>query len=263
MHTTARPARRPAGGTSHLDRQGALLYGPVAVKPLRIPARAGLGPLFGAAALTALLAASGAAPTRACAQSLDDERPPGQGGGERGGGPREEGPSGPAEPMRILASLGGGGTLRIVNDLALEQGRFAPVFLDVAGGVVFPARGLLRHGAHLQVSTNLSGEGPGIGSPNEAVGIDTAAQWTLTPSYLAYLRLDDTFVLSGRAGLNLTVSPYFVLGTEVAAGATFLLTAGLGLYAEASFNLAFGQAPEPLPTASLEVGLAIDYEVLP
>jgi hypothetical protein len=231
------------------------------VNPCRKFARVARAAALGIAACAAWLAIAG---SRAAAQGLDDERPPGQGRDESPARTDDDqGPVGPVEPLRVLVTLGAGGTLRIVNDLALEQSRFAPPFVDVATGIAFPGRGLWRHGVHLQASTNLSGEGPGIGSVNEAAGIDAVTQWTLTPSYLAYLRFDDTFVLTGRGGVNFTVSPYFIVGAEVAAGALVLFTAGLGLYAEASFNLAFGEAPEPLPTTSLEIGLAIDYEVLP
>ncbi len=199
-----------------------------------------------------------AAPGVAAAQ-LDDERPPGVGEGEDDAR-EDEGPAPVTMPLRILVSAGAGSTLRIINDLSLSQERLGPSFLDVAGSVVFPGAGLLRHGVTLAISTNLNGEGP---PPPDDNGIDPITQWTLTPSYLAYLRFGDDVVLSGRAGVNLTVATYFVPGLELSAGATYLFTAGLGAYAELSANLAFGVASEPSPTASVEVGLMIDYEVLP
>ena len=198
-----------------------------------------------------------AVPSAATAQ-VDDERPPGTGGGDDVA--EDEGPPPVVMPWRILASIGGGATLRIVNDLTLEQKRFAPSFIDIAGSVVFPGAGRWRHGATLAISTNLNGEGPGAPDPN---GIDPASQWTLTPSYLAYFRFGEDLVLTGRAGVNLTASPYFVLGGELSLGAVFLFTAGLGAYVELSGNLAFGLAPEPLPTVSAELGIMIDFEVLP
>jgi hypothetical protein len=199
-----------------------------------------------------------AAPDRAAAQ-LDDERPPGLGDSQEEAD-EEEGPAPEVMPMRILGSVGAGSMLRIINDLSLSQERIGPSFLDIAGSYVFAGAGLFRHGATLAISTNLNGEGP---PPPDDNGIDPVTQWTLTPSYLAYLRFNDDFVLSGRAGVNLTVAPYFVPGIEVSAGATYLFTAGLGAYAEVSANVSFGVAPEPSPTASVELGLMIDYEVLP
>jgi hypothetical protein len=199
-----------------------------------------------------------AAPSLAAAQ-LDDERPPGV-GGEEAEADEDEGPAPEVMPLRILGSVGAGSMLRIVNDLSLSQERIGPSFLDIAGSVVFAGAGVFRHGATLAISTNLNGEGP---PPPDDNGIDPVTQWTLTPSYLAYLRFSDDFVLSGRAGVNLTIAPYFVPGVEASAAATYLFTAGLGAYAEVSANLSFGVAPEPSPTASVELGLMIDYEVLP
>ena len=163
-------------------------------------------------------------------------------------------------PWRILGSIGGGTSIRIVNDLTLSQGRLGVSFLDVAGSVVFPSAARWRHGVTLALSTNLAGEGPAAPDPN---GVDGLTQWTLTPSYLAYFRFGEDLVVNARAGVNLTVSPYFVPGIELSGGATYLITAGLGVYVEVTANLTFGIAPEPSPTVSAEIGLMIDYEVLP
>jgi hypothetical protein len=212
-----------------------------------------------AAALVVVAAGLTFADPGAAAAQLDDERPPGVGGDEEESD-EEEGPAPEVMPMRILASVGAGSMIRIVNDLSLSQERIGPSFLDLAGSYVFAGAGIFRHGATLAISTNLNGEGP---PPPDDNGIDPVTQWTFTPSYLAYLRFSDDFVLAGRAGFNLTVAPYFVPGVEVSAAATYLFTAGLGAYAEVSGNLSFGVAPEPSPTASVELGLMIDYEVLP
>lgn len=214
--------------------------------------------LFFALAL-ALAPSALAGPSTASAQTLEDERPPGSDDEERAP-VEDEGPPPVVMPWRILTSLGGGATLRIVNDLTLLQGRFGPSFLDLAASVVFPSAARWRHGATLAVSTNLNGEGPAVPDPN---GVDTAAQWTFTPSYLAYFRFGEDLVLTGRLGVNLTATPYFVPGGEVSLGATVLFTAGLGAYVELSANLAFGVSSDPTPTASAEAGLVIDYEVLP
>lgn len=209
-------------------------------------------------ALVLAVAPAGFALPSAVSAQVDDERPPGTDSGDSV--EEDEGPPPVVMPWRILASVGGGATLRIVNDLTLSQGRLGPSFIDIAGSVVFPGAGRWRHGATLAISTNLNGEGPGAPDPN---GIDSATQWTFTPSYLAYFRFGEDLVLTGRVGANLTASPYFVPGIEVSLGAVYLFTAGLGAYVEFSGNLAFGLAPEPSPTVSAEIGIMIDYEVLP
>jgi hypothetical protein len=219
--------------------------------------------LFFALAL-AVLPSALAGPSTAAAQvqATEDERPPEA--GDEPASVEDEGPPPVVMPWRILATVGAGSTLRIINDLTLVQGRFAPSFLDLAGSLVFPGAGLWRHGVTLAISTNLNGEGPAPPTdPNaDDFGVDPIAQWTFTPSYLAYLRFGEDLVLTGRLGANFTVAPYLVMGGEVSVGATFLFTAGFGAYAEISADLAFGVSGVT-PTASAEAGVVIDYEVLP
>lgn len=214
--------------------------------------------LFALALALVPSALAGPSTAAAQAQTVEDERPPGTFGDEDSP-TQDEGPPPVVMPWRILVSLGAGSTLRIINDLNLSQGRFAPAFLDLSGAVVFPGADLWRHGVSLTLSANLNGEGPAAPDVN---GIDNVSQWTFTPAYLAYLRFGEDLVLGGRLGVNLTVTPYFVMGGEVALGATYLVTAGLGAYVELSADLAFGMS-SVTPTASAEAGLVIDYEVLP
>ncbi len=211
---------------------------------------------FALALVVALVALAG--PSVASAQATEDERPPGTGGDE-GASTEDEGPPPVVMPWRILGSVGGGVTLRIVNDLTLSQKRFGPSFFDVAGSVVFPSASRWRHGVTLALSGNVDGEGPPAPDVN---GIDGLSQWTLTPSYLAYFRFGEDLVLTGRAGAALTVAPYFVMGGEASLGAVYLFTAGFGAYAEVTVDLAFGLSGVS-PTASAEAGITIDYEVLP
>lgn len=211
----------------------------------------------------ALVPAALAGPSSAAAQATDDERPPGYDDEERAH-TEDDGPPAIVMPWRILGSVGGGVTLRIINDLTLSQDRFGPSFLDFAGSVVFPSAERWRHGATLAISMNLDGEGPPAPADRNAPdpGINGGSQWTFTPSYLAYFRFGEDLVLSGRVGVNLTVAPYFVPGAELSVGGTFLFTAGLGAYVELTGNLAFGQS-DVSPTLSGEIGIMIDYEVLP
>ena len=66
----------------------------------------------------------------------------------------------PTEPLRILATAGGGIQIRLINDLTFSQDRFAPSFVDLYGAVVIPGSGMLRHGFGLTFGINLTGDGP-------------------------------------------------------------------------------------------------------
>ena len=68
-------------------------------------------------------------------------------------------PDAPAEPPRIVWSVGGGVALRVVQDLDFSQDRAAPGFVDLFGAFVFPGSGIFRHGAGLGLSLNISGDG--------------------------------------------------------------------------------------------------------
>ncbi len=168
----------------------------------------------------------------------------------------------PDDPLRIVATLGGGASIRLIDDPLLGQQRFAPSFLDLAGGVVFPGRGL-RHGALLQISTNISPDG------NASTGYDPLQQWVLQPTYYAYLPVvDDLITLTGKVGLGFALSAAATggpsYGFEIALGAQFQpIFAGLGLYAEASFSTWVGVSSSLFPIVSFEGGIVIDYEVLP
>ena len=76
--------------------------------------------------------------------------------------------------------------------------------------------------------------------------------------------LSDDFVLTGHVGLGIaTGAPSISLGTEVGAGLAYMLTAGLGLYVQATQNVWFGSEMTIHPTLSGEGGIVIDYEMLP
>jgi hypothetical protein len=198
----------------------------------------------------------------ASAQSADDERPPGEDGPRRpsASDAEDSGPQEPLSPARIRATLGAGATLRFIEDIDFGQSRFAPSFVELGGNYVFAGRGVYRHGVGLGVSLNLTGDG----YANSSLGVNSVAQVTFAPNYTAYFRLSDDFVLTGHVGLGIaTGAPSISLGTEVGVGLAYMLTAGLGLYVQATQNVWFGSEMTIHPTLSGEGGIVIDYEMLP
>lgn len=202
-------------------------------------------------------------PASALAQgTVDDERPPGEDGESRPRVAAEETsePLAPLQPYRVRATLGGGVSLRFVNDIDFGQSRWAPAFLDLAGQYIFAGRSIWRHGVGLSISANLSGDG----YANSSLGVNAFAQTAITPHYMAYFRLDDSFILTAHAGPNLVLgSPSFTLGAEVGVSFAYMFTAGLGAYVEATSNVWFGAQDTIHPTASGEIGVVMDFEVLP
>ncbi len=171
----------------------------------------------------------------------------------------EESPeaSAPTEPLRIIAQIGGGASLRLVRNLDFGQKSFAPSYVDVLGGAIFPGSGTWRHGAGLNVSVNVTGDG------TFEEGFDGFRQWTLAPTYIAYLRFSNDILVLGKASVAFTVNPDVTVGAELAGAFNYLLFAGLGLYGELGFSLYGGGGGSVHPLLSLEAGVTIDYEVLP
>lgn len=178
-------------------------------------------------------------------------------------GSREE--DTPAPPLRVVAGVGGGATIRLVRHLDLQQERFAPSYLDVYGGVVLPVAGRVQHQVTLGVSANLSGDG------SFASGIDPFQQWTLTPAYTARVAFPNDpvpdWLVFGRVGVPLTVAPDFAWGVGIDLGAAYMLTAGIGVYVEVDYSLYFGAESRDgslslHPLLSFEGGVLFDIEVL-
>lgn len=174
-------------------------------------------------------------------------------------------PRAPAEPLRIVAGLGGGFSIRLVRNLEFQQERFAPSFLEVFGGVVLPGRGRFRHQTSLHIAGNLSGDG------NFSFGLDPLEQWTIMPAYTLRIALQDTpvpdYLLYGRIGVPLTVSPDFVWGIQADVGFTYMLLAGFGVYVELGYSMFFGGEDRGgdtsiHPLLSGELGVVFDIEVL-
>lgn len=126
-------------------------------------------------------------------------------------------------------------------------------YYDLALGVVRgPARGL-SHGAVLHLSIAAQG------IPQEVLSL----------SYTALERLDDgRTLLLGRFGLPIILEPDLSGGLEAAVGVAYMITAGIGVQSELVGSLYYGASTQErsvttIPVLSAQLGLFIDYEVLP
>jgi hypothetical protein len=200
------------------------------------------------------------------AAQMDDERPPtGDEGGEGYAWTQEE-DTGPVQPIRILATIGGGSGLRIIQNIDFNQQRAAPAYIDLGGTIILPSSQTWRHGFGLTFSFNLTGDGVENG-----IGTDPFSQFTFAPHYLAYFRFGEDWLVTGHAGVPLGIAVPSdpdddtgnLIGLDLGGSATFYFTAGFGLYAELSLVTWMGGQTTFHPVANYEGGVVFDYEVLP
>jgi len=126
-------------------------------------------------------------------------------------------------------------------------------YYDVGLGFVHgPARGL-SHGAVLHLSIAAQG------IPQEVLSV----------SYTALERLGSgRTLLFARAGIPIILEPDLSGGLEAAVGAAFMISSGLGVQGELVGDLYYGAATpdrsvSTIPVLSAQLGLFVDYEVLP
>ncbi|MEI9939740.1 MAG: hypothetical protein WDO69_21170 [Pseudomonadota bacterium] len=126
-------------------------------------------------------------------------------------------------------------------------------YYDLALGLVRgPASGL-GHGAVLHLSIAAQG------IPQEVLSL----------SYTALERFDNgRALLLGRAGIPIVLGPDLTGGLEVAVGVAYMISAGLGVQSELVGSLYYGAATpdhsvSTIPVLSAQLGLFVDYEVLP
>ncbi len=162
-----------------------------------------------------------------------------------------------AEPAHYVATLAAGVPLRLSRNVDFDQGVLAPVYLDALGGYVLSSHAEVRHGVGVGLSLNLSEDG-GFTEP-----VAAASQFVVMPSYLLYWTPTPALFGLGHLGLPILVSGGRSVGVEVGAGLGYRLLAGLGVYAEAALGAFLGAASTVHATASLEIGVFLDYEVLP
>lgn len=158
---------------------------------------------------------------------------------------------------RVVATTTAGLAVRLAKNVDFGQETLAPFYIDALGGYVFGASGAYHHGLGLGVSFNLGSDG-GYTEP-----VDPARQWALTPNYLGYLELGPDFFGLAHVGVPILISGTKSVGLELGAGAAYRLLAGFGLYTEVSFAAFVGAGSTLHPLFCWELGLSLDYEVLP
>ncbi|MEO8904812.1 MAG: hypothetical protein ABI488_20505 [Polyangiaceae bacterium] len=126
-------------------------------------------------------------------------------------------------------------------------------YYDLGLGAVRGGPQGLAHGAVLHLS----------------IAAEGIPQEVLSLSYIGLLRVGNgRGMLFGRAGIPVVLQPDLGGGLEAAFGAAFMISAGLGLQSEVVGSLFYGagtldRSVTTIPVLSAQLGLFIDYEVLP
>jgi hypothetical protein len=166
----------------------------------------------------------------------------------------------PGRYMHLVGTLELGKGLRFNNPyrLATQLGATAesvsltPTYLDLGGAVAFGPPDGLQHGFALHLSFALAG----------------VAQAVLTPTYIAAYRGPRRFLAYGRLGPSIVLTPDVTVGGELAAGFGWFFTARLAVAAEVVGDIYYGAGTptkgiSTYPILSGQLGLLVDYEVLP
>jgi hypothetical protein len=134
-----------------------------------------------------------------------------------------------------------------------ESVSLTAAYYDLGLGVVRGPPSGLAHGAMLHLS----------------VAVQGIPQQVLSLSYIALERVGDgRTLLFGRAGIPIILQPDLGGGVELGFGAAFMISAGLGVQSELVGSLYYGagtldRSVTTIPVLSGELGLFVDYEVLP
>jgi hypothetical protein len=158
------------------------------------------------------------------------------------------------DPGRLLGYAAIGVPLRLTVDSALGQDRVAPAFADVLVGYALPG-GQFRHGFGLGLSWNMGHDG-GYTTP-----VYAADQFVLMPAYLAHYTLNPDVFALGHVGVPILVRGGSSAGVEIGALLAYRVLAGLGVFGAVNLDGFVAESFNLL--ASFEVGVVVDYEVLP
>lgn len=145
-------------------------------------------------------------------------------------------------PYRLATQLGA----------TAESASLTSSYLDLGAAVAFGPPDGLEHGLALHLSFALAG----------------VSQAVLTPTYFAAYRGPRRFVVYGRLGPSIVLTPDPTIGGELAAGLGYFFTARLAVAGELVGDVYYG-AGTPVngvttyPILSGQIGLLVDYEVLP
>lgn len=155
---------------------------------------------------------------------------------------------------RMLTLISGGAPLRLTVDRELGQERLGPLFGNVLLGYVLPG-GRLQHGFGVSASWNATHDG-GYTTPVYAFD-----QIAVMPAYLAYYHLGPDVFGIGHVGVPVLVRGGPSAGLQVGAALAYRVFAGTGVFAGIDLNSHIARGLSLF--ASLELGVVIDYEVLP
>lgn len=159
-----------------------------------------------------------------------------------------------APTPRMLTLISGGAPLRLTVDRTLGQERLGPLFGSVLLGYALPG-GRLQHGFGVGASWNATHDG-GYTTPVYALD-----QIAIMPAYLAYYHLSPDVFGIGHIGLPVLVRGGPSAGLQLGAALAYRIFAGTGVFAGIDLNSHIARGLSLF--ASLELGVVIDYEVLP
>jgi hypothetical protein len=142
--------------------------------------------------------------------------------------------------------------LRTVLGEDAESLSLSATYVDLGLGAALGNPRGLQHGgvAHVSLAT------------------DGITQEVASLSYQALRPLGSRWLVSARGGVPLVLEPDLNAGLELAGGGALLLGGGVGLAGELVFSLFYGAATldksaSVIPLVSLQLGVWLDYEVLP
>jgi hypothetical protein len=133
-----------------------------------------------------------------------------------------------------------------------ESVSLTAAYIDFSLGLALGDFDGLQHGGMVHFGTSLEG----------------VSQTFVSASYVALYRGPSPFMFYGRVGPSVLITPDVNVGGEIAASATWLFTGALGLTSELVFDLYYGAATldstfSVLPVLSFQLGVLVDFEVLP
>jgi hypothetical protein len=162
--------------------------------------------------------------------------------------------------VHAFGSLAIGRGLRFNNPYRLstvlgddeESLSLSATYADLGLGALLGEPRGLQHGAvaHLSIAT------------------DGITQEVASLSYQALMPLGSRWLATARAGVPVVLEPDVNPGFELASGGAFMLGGGVGVSGELVFSLFYGAATldhsaSVIPLLSLQLGVWLDYEVLP
>jgi hypothetical protein len=166
--------------------------------------------------------------------------------------------SGAARGLPRYIALGSlGAPLRLTLEEELGQDRLGPPFADLLFGYSFGADAKWRHGLGLGVSWNLGGDGAYV-EPIYAL-----EQLVVMPAYVGIMDVARDVPLIAHLGLPILVAGGSSFGVEIGAALAYRVLAGTGVFVELDVSGFAGALAAMHVLASLEVGIVLEYEVLP